>query len=256
MRVALHVNEAKPNALALAAQARALLKGQEIVSDDPDVFIAIGGDGTILRLANQTPYPEVPILGINAGELGFLAAVAPEQLSQAITALLSNNYTVEKRLVLEAHGPQGFVGHAVNEVSVHRGTNRSIVGIRVTGINYFAADGLIIATPTGSTAYSLAAGGPILSPDLEALVLTPICAHTISNRPIVFPPIPLEISIEAEHPAEISLDGTTKVPLQQGEKLHIKRSARPFTLVHLSDWDYFSTLRTKLHWTGRLGARG
>lgn len=225
---------------------------------DIKFLISMGGDGSILRLVHEYPDLNAPILGINLGHLGFMADVPTNDLYPSLQDLVSGLYKIEERLVMEAETHQGEQLFAVNDIVVHRGKNPSLIelAIHVDGVyvNTFIADGLIIATPNGSTAYSLAAGGPILSPDLEAIVITPICPHTISNRPIVLTgDVDIQIQcVNKRGPAELHIDGLESRDLSIGDVLHVSKSSKKFRLVNLHRRDYFSTLRTKLGWSGKL----
>ena len=223
-----------------------------------DFIISLGGDGTILRLLHRHPHLDAPILAVNLGSLGFMADIRANEVEESLDNLLSNKFTVQSRLVIEGSTDQNKSNFAVNEIVIHRANNPSIIdlAIYVDGryLNTFAADGIIISTPSGSTAYSLSAGGPILTPELDALVLTPINPHTISNRPIVLMP-KNEIRVEyiSDHsPVEITYDGLPCFTMRTGESLTITRSKRFFKLVCMPNHDYFSTLRDKLGWTGKL----
>lgn len=222
-----------------------------------DFVITLGGDGTILRYFHRNYNLNCPVLPVNMGNLGFLADVTLPKLDAAIEALLSGNFQIQKRLVLEATvGSQ--TDYCINDIVLTRAPNPSLIDLSINVddhyINTFAADGIIVSTASGSTAYSLAAGGPILTPDLDAIVLTPICPHTISNRPIVLMP-KQSMSIEFISnlkPIEITIDGFPFTTLSQGAKITIKRSKIEFKLVTLQDHDYYETLRTKLGWAGKV----
>lgn len=223
-----------------------------------DFIISLGGDGTILRLIHRHPEIDAPILAVNLGSLGFMADIRANEVEHSLDNLLSGKFTVQSRLVIEGELQQGKSNFAVNDIVVHRANNPSIIdlAINVDGryLNTFAADGVIVSTPSGSTAYSLAAGGPIMTPELDALVLTPINPHTISNRPIVLMPSQ-EIRIEyiSDHsPVEITYDGIPCFTMRTGESMTIKRSQRFFRLVCMPEHDYYATLRDKLGWTGHL----
>jgi NAD+ kinase len=223
-----------------------------------NLIISLGGDGTILNAAHNFAYLNAPILGINLGHLGFMADIPLNEIEESLLQVIEGNYEIEKRIVLESSINATKPAYAVNDVVIHRGQNPSLVELSIhvggTYVNTFLADGLVIATPNGSTAYSLAAGGPILVPTLEAIVITPISPHTISNRPIVLSSDePIEITYLSElDPVDVVTDGIERKALSQGERLLIKRSTRTFPLVHLPKKDYFSTLRTKLGWSGKL----
>jgi len=221
-------------------------------------MISMGGDGTILQLLHNYSHIPAPILGINLGHLGFMADVPISDIYPSLSDLLAGNYKVHDRLMIDGLSTQKQGCFAVNDIVIHRARNPSLIelAIHVDGVyvNTFEADGIIIATPNGSTAYSLAAGGPILSPGLEALVLTPISAHTISNRPIVLTSdqeIQIQYLSEYE-PVEVRADGLDQFFLKTGETFKISRSQKTFRLISLNRIDYFSTLRTKLGWSGKL----
>lgn len=231
-----------------------------ISSVDPkkiDFLISMGGDGTLLRITHHFSHIDAPILGINLGHLGFMADIPASDVFPSLIDLLDGAYTIDKRLVLKAVSQKQTL-HAVNDIVLHRAQNYSLIELAIHAdgiyINTFVADGIIIATPTGSTAYSLAAGGPILAPNLDAIVLTPICPHTISNRPIV---LTTDRKIEIEYtsrydPIDVRADGLAAFPMKSGDKLHIEKSSRTFKLVNLRRNEYFSTLRKKLGWSGKL----
>ncbi len=221
-------------------------------------LIAMGGDGTILRLSHQFSGLEAAIVGINLGYLGFMADIPVSDLYPSLDDLLQGAFSIEERLMIEATiESQKFL--AANDIVLHRAKNPSLVemAVYVNGFyfNSFLGDGLILATPNGSTAYSLAAGGPILTPDLHALVLTPICAHTISNRPIVLSAnheIEIQYLSENKSSIEVRADGLDAGELRSKEFCKISKSAKKFRLVKLHRNDYFSTLRNKLGWSGKL----
>jgi NAD+ kinase len=233
---------------------------QSVSPKEIGLIISMGGDGTILRLMHQHPELDAPILGINLGHLGFMADVPIPDLYPSLQDLVQGTYTVQERVMIQGEASQTRRCFAINDIVVHRGKNPSLVelAIHVDGLylNTFEADGVIIATPNGSTAYSLAAGGPILSPDLPALVLTPISPHTISNRPIVLTAHQeIQIQYLSDYdPIEVRADGIIHHELKTGDVFRINRCAKTFKLVGLPRRDYFSTLRTKLGWTGKLRA--
>ncbi len=223
-----------------------------------DFTITLGGDGTILRAIHKFPELMAPILGVNLGSLGFMADIPITEIYPSLQEVLKKNYRVQERIMMEGSTLDNETCLAVNEITFHRADNSSLVdlAIHVDGVylNTFAADGVILSTPCGSTAYSLAAGGPIITPELEAFVLTPISPHTISNRPIVLMPnkeIQVQYISELK-PIEVNADGLYNHQLKSGEVFHIKRSKRSFRIVCLPQNDYYSTLRTKLGWSGKL----
>jgi NAD+ kinase len=278
MRIALFANATKEHTQSYAVGIADYLKkqGVTLVAEDQDAaflgatplssignqkidfLISLGGDGTILRLAHKYEHLDAPILGINLGHLGFMADIPASDIYPSLQDLLDGAYKIHERLVIEGRSPKGDTCFAVNDIVIHRGINSSLVeiGIHVDGLylNTFEADGMIISTPNGSTAYSLAAGGPILSPDLQAIVITPISPHTISNRPIVLmPEQEIQIQYLSEYaPIDIRADGLDKFELCTQEMFKIARAKKTFKLVSLKRRDYFSTLRTKLGWSGKL----
>lgn len=236
-------------------------KLSKLPEESVDFCISLGGDGTILRLIHRHPKLQAPILAINLGSLGFMADIPIDDIFRSLNNLLEGHFTVDSRLVIDGKLNENNENFAVNEIVIHRSSNPCIIDlmIHVDGryLNTFSADGVIVSTPSGSTAYSLASGGPILTPELNALVLTPICPHTISNRPIVL--LPKE-NIEIEYSSsyanvEVSFDGLPCFNMSTNETLSISRSKRIFRLVNMPGHDYFSTLRTKLGWAGNLRAK-
>lgn len=223
-----------------------------------EFILSMGGDGTILRLFHEYIDYDAAIIGINLGHLGFMADIPISEIYPSLQDLILGRYTIDERITLQGELANGEQITAVNDIVVHRGKNACLVELAIlvdgTYLNTFVADGLIISTPNGSTAYSLAAGGPIVTPDLDALIITPISPHTISNRPIVMR-TDQEIHIQyLSHyaPLEVSADGVMQQELHSGDVLKIKKSDKYFLLVNLTRHDYFSTLRTKLGWAGKL----
>ncbi|NGX52619.1 MAG: NAD kinase [Candidatus Anoxychlamydiales bacterium] len=223
-------------------------------------LISLGGDGTILRLAHKYSDLDAAILGINLGNLGFMADIPSADIFESLDDLISKKYKVEKRIIIEAISSKGEVSFAANDVTFHRAHNHSLIDISISVdnkyLNTFSADGIIIATPNGSTAYSLSAGGPILYPTLDAFLITPICPHAITNRPII---IPADTEIEIKYlskfksPIEVHSDGLVHFEMRTNETFKIKKSKKEFKLVKLERHNYFSTLRSKLNWAGKIG---
>lgn len=278
MRIALFANLARSQALPLAIGIREYLESKKVeVYAEKEVAkaihalelkettkinfrITLGGDGTIIRMLHRHPQIDAPVLGINHGGLGFMADTPVKDIYTSLDALLAGSYILQDRLMIEGAMYGENKGFALNEIVIHRGENLSLIEmlINVDGVylNTFSADGIIISTPNGSTAYSLASGGPILTPNLDAIVITPICPHTISNRPIVLlPKKEIQVQYISEYkPAQVIYDGFSHHAISTGDMLTIKRSKRTFQLVLLKDHDYFSILRTKLGWSGKLKA--
>ena len=229
-----------------------------IPEEEIEFLLSMGGDGTILELVHKYSHLNAAIIGINLGHLGFMADIPVSEIYPSLQSLIAGDYRIDERITLQGELPTGESTFAVNDFVVHRGKNAKLVemAIHVDGsyLNTFQADGIIFSTPNGSTAYSLAAGGPILTPNLDALVITPISPHTISNRPVVLSAHE-EVKIQylsPYDPLEVSADGLLNYPLHTGDVLKINRGEKIFRLVSLTRHDYFSTVRTKLNWSGKL----
>jgi NAD+ kinase len=223
-----------------------------------DALLTLGGDGTMLRGARMVAGRQIPILGVNLGRLGFLTACAGDELELALEHFAAGEYTVQPRMALEArtsrHAKERW--RALNDVVLHKGGFARVVHLRVLVngelIGAYAADGLIISTPTGSTAYSLSAGGPVVVPTVESIVLTPISAHTLTVRPVVLPPA-AEVAVKAEDgPDEllVTIDGQVGTIFAPGDTLMVRRAERPALLVHFRGTTFFSRMRRKLAWGG------
>lgn len=230
----------------------------EVAPESIDYRITLGGDGTILRMVHRHPDMDAPILGINHGSLGFMADTPITEIYPSLEDLLIGAFDIDSRLMMEGEDAKGNRGFAVNEIVFHRSKNPCLIdiGCRIDGvyINTFSADGIIVSTPNGSTAYSMAAGGPILTPNLNCFVLTPICPHTISNRPIVLMPKE-EIQIQylsAYEPIEVTCDGFPLFTLKKEDVFTIRPSSKAFKMINLHRHDFYSTLRSKLGWSGKL----
>ena len=224
-----------------------------------DLLLVFGGDGTILRAAREIAGCATPILGVNIGGLGFLTAVPSDHLAMALKSVLGGDYAIQSRALIEASGvAQGkkIQQAALNDIVVSRGAvSRLIsldVGVDGEAITRYRCDGLIISSPTGSTAYSLAAGGAIVLPTAEVFTLTPICPHSLSNRSIILP-LSSRITVKAITPLPatiLSADGQIVAELDAGDEVVIRRSRRSIRLVQLPDSSFLEALRRKLHWRG------
>lgn len=225
-----------------------------------DVLLTFGGDGTLLRGARMLEGRSVPILGINLGKVGFLTSVSRQDMPAALDALLNGRYATEPRqalkaTVLEANGQTTPLELALNDVVVHKGGVARVIRLDVVvqgeSVGPYSADGIIVATPTGSTAYSLSAGGPIVVPGVQALVITPICAHTLAVRPLVFP-ASWDVVIQPVDPDEsdviVSVDGQVVTHLGVGSRVRVRVAEAPVLLVRVGAESYFQRMRKKLHW--------
>lgn len=231
--------------------------GVERLAEHVDVILSFGGDGTLLNSAHEIGERGTPILGVNIGRLGFLADVEVAHMRETVQRLLAGDYRIEARMVLEAQADNGAelrARWALNEFVLMRSGETSMVSIEVkvdgAPLNVYWADGLIIATPTGSTAYSLSVGGPILVPGCGAVVLTPIAPHALTARPIVLPDRSV---IEArvlnyERPYVVTADGKSSVLTNQPLRLTIRRARHTVNLIKLPEQHFFQTLRSKLMW--------
>lgn len=224
-----------------------------------DLVVVVGGDGTLLSAGRSLAEAEVPIVGVNQGRLGFLVDVSPEEMTARLEEILAGEYLEEPRALLHARMERGeeTLGEAdaLNDVVLHiRDAVRMIefdTCIDGRFVNTQRADGLIVSTPTGSTAYSLSGGGPILHPGLDAVVLVPICPHTLSHRPIVVAGssrIEVVLCNHNPSPAQIAFDGQSNFDLLPGDRIVIERRPRPLRLIHPQGYDYFHILRAKLRW--------
>ncbi|MDN4037268.1 NAD kinase [Massilia sp. YIM B02443] len=227
------------------------------IGQQAKIAIVVGGDGTMLGIARQLAEYDIALIGINQGRLGFITDIPLDNMLPALGEILQGRSRAEERTLLEARvmrgGEQMFCSVAVNDVVVARGTGAGMVELKLTVDGQFMynqrSDGLIVSTPTGSTAYALSAGGPLLHPSLGGTVLVPIAPHALSNRPIVVPDTS-EIVVELVSGRDISVnfDMQTFTSLQLGDRIVISRSPHTITFLHPLDWSYYHTLRQKLHW--------
>lgn len=222
-----------------------------------DVAVVLGGDGTMLGIARELARHNLPLVGINQGRLGFITDVPIGQFREALASMMAGDYEEEHRSMLEGgiwrNGECIFEGLSLNDVVVSRGATASMVELSVRiGDEFIAnirADGLVIATPTGSTAYALSAGGPILHPSIGGWVLVPIASHTLSNRPIVLPDQrEMRIEIVAGRDASANFDMQSLASLHIGDQVRMQRSAHKVRFLHPVGWSYYATLRRKLRW--------
>ena len=233
------------------------------------MLVVLGGDGTLLHGAELVADEGVPILGINLGNLGFLTSCPTTEARPALEAALDGKLVIERRMRLRvvltrADGQkpgEQVVRYACNDVVISQGAIARLIEFEAfldgKPISTYRADGLIIATPTGSTAYNLAAGGPILTPELQGMVLSPICPHTLTNRPLVVPAASrLTVQLgEAAKDVMLTVDGQWATPLTEHDRVVVHAAHRPMLLYSTGDTTFFDILRTKLHWGERVGVR-
>ena len=221
------------------------------------LLCVLGGDGTLLAALQKTYVCGIPMLGVNMGRMGFLSEVQPDDIEADVALLMSGHYVLEPRMLLEAYVPGEPVHVALNEVAINRsGMTASILALEVYAggvlVDRFSGDGLIVASSTGSTAYSLSAGGPIVAPGLDCVVITPVCSHTLHVRPVVVSPdLPIEVRVLGNpSSARIMLDGHTNLPFPVDAPLCIRRAARDIRFLKLHNHNFFDLLRRKLSdWT-------
>ena len=222
-----------------------------------DLAVVVGGDGTMLGIARELARHNLPLVGINQGRLGFITDVPIGHFRDALAPMIAGDYEEDFRAMLEGEvwrdGQCIFEGLSLNDVVVSRGATASMVELRVDiGDEFVAnlrADGLIVASPTGSTAYSLSAGGPILHPGIAGWVVVPIASHTLSNRPIVLPDTgPVRITVVAGRDASANFDMQSIASLLHGDQVRVQRSAHKVRFLHPRGWSYYATLRRKLRW--------
>ena len=225
---------------------------------DVDLMLVLGGDGTMIATARMIGDQEVPVLGVNYGGLGYLAEFRIEELYTALESILSGNYRLDRRVMLEVELKSGDkpaqLSRVLNDVVINKSALARIIQIDAylnhQFVNSFRADGLIVSTPTGSTAYNLSAGGPVIFPSMNAVVITPICPFTLSNRPIVVPndaEIELLLKTDNEEVA-LTLDGQVGFPLKVEDRVAIRKSRTTFNLIQPMNRNYFDVLRDKLRW--------
>lgn len=230
----------------------------EKFQNEADLIVVLGGDGTMISAARLVGNREVLVLGINYGSLGYLTEFRIEEMFPALEEILAGNYEIDSRVMLEVeHSRDGKIlagGRALNDVVINKAVLARIIEIEVElnhlFVNSFRADGLIIATPTGSTAYSLSAGGPIVYPSMNAVILTPICPFTLTNRPIVIPDN-AEINLRLKSGSDgvvLTLDGQIGYSMKTGDSVSIRKSPMTFNLVQPPNRNYFDVLRNKLKW--------
>lgn len=226
-----------------------------------DAVLTLGGDGTLLRAARIVEGRPIPILGINLGRLGFLTCCPADSLEEVLRRFAAKDFVVEQRMTLDARlidasGVERASWRALNDVVLHKGGFARVVALWVQAngetVAHYSGDGIVLSTPTGSTAYNLSAGGPVVYPTLDVLLLTPVSAHTLALRPLVLPPTS-EITLRVDDgPDEllVTVDGQVGTTFARGEMLVVRRSEHPVPVVRFPESSFFATMRAKLHWGG------
>ena len=240
----------------------------DVVTEAFDLIVALGGDGTFLRASRLVVGTPTPVLGINLGRLGFLTAIPFDALEEGLSEIVAGRAVIEPRFRLRAmiqsrSEEDSDVFFALNDIVVHSTGAARITPLsldvsdrdgRMQEVGSFSADGLIISTPTGSTAYSMSAGGPIIGPEVEAIVVTPICPHSLSVRPIVLPStVTISVgSLDSGGYHQVTVDGQVVRRLAPGDRVVVAREAVPLSLIRLPEQSFFDTLRRKLNWANRV----
>ena len=234
--------------------------GPDQLAAGSELAVALGGDGTLLQAARIFSRHGVPILGVNLGRLGFLTDTGPEQMLETLERVLAGDYRVEERLMLsaEVHRRGQVIGPriAFNDIVINKGALAQVIRLetRVNDrfVSSYRADGLIVATPTGSTAYGLAAGGPIIEPTTDVLLVAPICPHILTNRPLIISAGSMVDCILVEERGEVylTIDGQEGFPLESGDRVRVTRAPHSARLVHCAQADFFDLLRRKMGWGG------
>ena len=236
---------------------------RESLSRHCDLVIVVGGDGSMLNAAQSIASENVPVIGVNRGRLGFLTDVSPDDIEQKLAEVLAGNYTLESRFLLQLevldNNERRHVGCALNDVVLHPGKAAQMIEFELFVDDRFVysqeSDGLIVATPTGSTAYAMSAGGPIMHPSLNAIALVPICPHSLSSRPIVVDgdsEIRLVIGEKDAILPQVSCDGEVKISAAAGNQFIVRKKAVALQLIHPPDHSFYEAYRSKLGWGSRL----
>jgi NAD+ kinase len=224
-----------------------------------DLAIVVGGDGTLLHAARELADHEVPLVGVNLGHLGFLTDIPPDRMNEAVARILDGDSIIEERALLHCTVTRDeaviWRGDALNDAVIHKWGSARMIGLETwldgRYLNMLRSDGLIVSTPTGSTAYALSAGGPLLTPTLDALLIVPVCPHTMSNRPIVIAgntTIEVVVSDGQRDHAQLTCDGQISQSLLHGDRIRIGKKDKPIRLIHPPGHDHYELLRAKLRW--------
>ena len=272
MKIALvlHPNRESSSEIAAKVAAAAAERGIEVTVSEPDAsrvpsatprarepleadfIVAVGGDGTVLQAARMARISGIPILGVNAGTVGFLAEVDPSRLGDALDALRDGDYRISPRMTLRAELPDGTTADALNDVVVEKVVSQHVVSITVSvggqKLADYRSDAIIVATPTGSTAYTFSAGGPLVDPELDSLIMTAVAPHNLFGRAIVFgAAVTLDLLVSSDRPARINVDGLAQAELLPGDTVRVSRGPDPVRLVRLSPSNFARTVKEKFH---------
>jgi len=248
-----------------SAFAEMLIVPQDQLHLHCDLVIVVGGDGSMLKIANSLADQNLPVVGINRGRLGFLTDISPEEIEQVLGQVLDGKFKEESRFLLnvsiEREGQKEEIGCALNDVVLHPGIAAQMIEFSLFIDDEFvyqqASDGLIVATPTGSTAYSMSAGGPIMHPKLDAVVLVPMYPHSLSSRPVVIDgqsEIKIVVGDRHNMMPQVSCDGSVEYTAEAGDAIHISKKAEKLRLLHPAEYNYYATCRSKLGWSHRPGS--
>lgn len=246
----------------LQSSAGISLSRKEVISSC-NLLIVVGGDGSMLRVAKHAARVQVPVIGINRGRLGFLTDILPEELEERLGQILAGNYSVEHRFLLDLYlrknGKEEILGTALNDIVLHPGKAAQMISFELfvndSFVNSQESDGLIVATPTGSTAYALSAGGPIMHPNLDAVVLVPMYPHSLSSRPLVVDgdsEILLRVSEKDRLEPQLSCDGEIRYSAVAGDEFIVRKQAQKLQLIHPLEHSFYQACRSKLGWGNRL----
>jgi NAD+ kinase len=226
-------------------------RATERLTDEADLLVVLGGDGTILRAASLLNDKSIPVLGVNLGRVGFIAEVSPSEAIPMLKAALEGHAEHVKRMLLEVTLPDGKKSRVLNDMVIHWGRIARLIDLDIkmgeSRDIELRADGLIISTPIGSSAYSYAANGPLIHPEIEGILMTPICPYAGLKRPLLVPPhMKIELLLKKGEDLALTLDGHTMVSLEEGQSIHVTRASIPFIMVKSSARDYFHVLKQKL----------
>lgn len=238
-------------------------KSRTELGDWADLIIVVGGDGTFLGAARDLAQYGVPMLGVNRGRLGFLTDVMPQEMEQRVSEVINGEFQLEQRFLLNVqvvrNGEVVEENCAFNDVVLHQGQSIRMIEFDLLVDGQFVynqrSDGLIVSTPTGSTAYALSAGGPLVHPSMDALILVPMFPHSLTNRPLMVggqSELLIKLGYENDYPPHVSLDAQIHLPLEHGDELHIRKYEHTVRLIHLNGYNYFEICRTKLGWSNKL----